>query len=184
LLASLKLLSANLATLPRISLLLFIMGLCILAFRWRNKQFHLDADHKLLDSRFWYSPTDAQSFFENINTNIGKRGLNLYALTQVTLDLIFPIAYGTFLAVLITLLSLEEVDHKLIIIPLLATIADLGENIILAYLASNYSGNISSIVWAASVFTLLKWVMLVCAILLILGGVVWKFIWFGLVKFQ
>jgi hypothetical protein len=108
---------SKLANWAGILFLLAIMVLCVLGFKWRSEKFHLDADHKLLDARFWYSPKDVQDFFDYLNAKLGKRGLNIFALTQVTIDFIFPIAYGTFLATLITLLYSDEIKQKLIIIP-------------------------------------------------------------------
>lgn len=167
-------LSRYIATLSGFISLSIVLGLCVKTFSWRTKQLMFGTENKLLDSRFWYTPTDVQNFFAYIDSNIGKAGLNLYALTQVTLDVVFPIAYGTLLAALITLLYSAEAAQRLIIIPILAALADLGENFILAYLASNHSITVSSIAWVASVFTLLKWVMVCCSGLLILGGIIWK----------
>jgi hypothetical protein len=163
--------SSKLANWAGILFLLAIMVLCVLGFNWRSEQLILDASHKLLDARFWYSPTDVRNFFEYINPKLDGRGLKIFALTQVTIDFIFPIAYGTFFVTLITLLYSKEVSEKLIIIPLLATIFDLGENFILAYLAANYVGKISSpLAQLAGIFTSLKWIMTVGSVLLLLAG--------------
>jgi hypothetical protein len=169
------LLSSKLANWAGVLFLLAILVLCLLGFQWRSEQFNLDANHKLLDARFWYSPTDVRDFFGYLNTKLGKKGLNIFALTQVTLDFIFPIAYGIFFATLITLLYSEEVKRKLIIIPLLATIFDLGENFILAYLAYKYADSVSALARLAGIFTLLKWLMTISSVSLLLGGTIQRY---------
>jgi hypothetical protein len=170
------LLFSKLANWAGILFLLAILVLCLFGFKSLSEQFKLDANHKLLDARFWYSPTDVRDFFAYINTKLGKRGLNIFALTQVTLDFIFPIAYGIFFATLITLLYSEEVKQKLITIPLLATIFDLGENFILAYLAYNYAGGVSPLARLAGIFTSLKWLMTISSVSLLLGGSLYRYI--------
>lgn len=174
--ALLTLLSSKLANWQGLLFILVILVLCILGFKWRSGQFNLDANHKLLDARFWYSPTDVEDFFAYINTKLGRRGLNIFALTQVTLDFIFPIAYGTLFATLITLLYTGEIKQKLIIIPLLTIMFDLCENFILAYLARSYSGGISSLSWLAGLSTSLKWLMTVGSVLTILGGAIYRYL--------
>jgi hypothetical protein len=166
----------KLANWPGVLFLLAILVFCFLGFQWRSKKFNLDSDHKLPEARFWYSPTDVLSYFEYVNAKLGRKGLNIYALTLVTLDFIFPIAYGTFFATLITLLYSEEVNQKLIIIPLLATMFDLSENFTLAYLTLNYTGSTSSLARLAGVFTSLKWFMTISSVLLTLGGAIHRYV--------
>ena len=172
----LTLLANKLANWQGVLFLLAILVLCILGFTWRSGLFNLDVDHKLLDARFWYRPTDVRDFFAYINTKLGKKGLNIFVLTQVTLDFIFPITYGTLFATLIILLYSGETRQKLIIIPLLATIFDLGENFILAYLAYSYTGKISSLAWLAGISTSLKWLMMIGSVLIVFGGAIYRYV--------
>jgi hypothetical protein len=154
------LLISKLASWRGILFLLAILIFCLFGFKWRSRQLKLDADHKLLDSRFWYSPNEVRDFFDFL----GEK-LNLYALTQVTLDFIFPITYGFIFAILTTLLYSEGVSQKIIVVPLLATIFDLGENFILAYLAFNHVGKTSLLASAA-----------VSSVFLIVGGVIYRYV--------
>ena len=164
-------LSKYIVTLPGFSLLVVVLILCIPVFKWRTNRLMLGAENRLLDSRFWYTPTDVQSFFTYIHRNVGKEGLNLYALTQITLDVIFPIAYGTLFAALIIRLYGAEVDWRLVIIPILAAAADLGENVTTAYLAWGYSNAPSPLAWLAYGFTLTKWTMVFSSLFIIgIGG--------------
>ena len=164
-------LSEYIATWPGFSLLVVVLLLCISVFKWRTNKLMLGAENALLDSRFWYIPTDVQSFFAYINRNIGREGLNLYALTQITLDIIFAIAYGTLFAALIVRLYGAEIDWRLVIIPILAATADLSENVTTAYLAWSYSNASSPLAWLACGFTLMKWIMFFLSLFLIaIGG--------------
>lgn len=149
-----------------------VLGLCLKGFSWRTKQLMFSPENQLLDSRFWYTPTDVQSFFAYIDSNIGRAGLNLYTLTQVTLDVIFPIAYGMLFAALIILLYRENLSRKLILIPALAAVADIGENITTASLSWSYSGSSSPLAWIALVFTLTKWVMIFSSLLAVVIGII------------
>ena len=195
------------ANLRGFSILAIVSLICLSGFQWRANRFNLGAENKLLDSRFWYTPEDVQKFFEcidtiKINIDIVKTGLDLYAVTQVSLDLLFPIVYGTLFAVLIiflykarsfkrfkiqrvTLLKLTltlpkeiviprfKLSH-LILIPTLAIIGDFGENFITVFLAWSYPNVSSSLVWLASVFTLVKWVMVIGSLIIIFyGTIVW-----------
>jgi hypothetical protein len=166
----------KLANWPGFLFLLALLVLCFLGFQWRSKRFNLDSEHKLPEARLWYSPADVWNFLEYINSELGRKGLEIYALTLVTLDFIFPIAYGTFFAILITLLFSEEVKQNLIIIPLLATVFDLGENFILACLTLKYPCDKPYFARIAGVFTSLKWFMTISSVLLTLGGAIHRYV--------
>src|SRR6478752_157815 len=79
----------RLATWPAVTLLFVLFLLCSQGFELRHKS--LGFENPGLDSRFWYSPEEARDFFEAI----GERGRRLYAITEVTLDLAFPLVYGS-----------------------------------------------------------------------------------------
>lgn len=169
---SINFLSRKIATLPGFIGLFVVLSLCIKLFTWRTKRLMFSAENKLLDSRFWYTPNDVQSFFAYIDSNVSRSGLNLYAITQITLDIIFPIAYGTLLATLIVVLYRDHLSQKLILIPALAAAADIGENITTAILAWSYSGSSSPLAWIALVFTLTKWVMIFSSLLVVVREIV------------
>ena len=140
-----------LAALPVILLLIGAILLLSRAFAWRRKT--LGIQNRILDSRLWYTPADAHQFFQAI----GARGRRLYAVTQITLDVLFPLAYGTLLATLIVSLCDEPYARLLVLAPLLTAAADLLENITTAYLAFRFNDQVSSLASAAASFTAAKW---------------------------
>lgn len=83
------------ASWPIVALLFVLFVICAQGFELRRKS--LGYENTSLDSSFWYSPNDARDFFNAI----GERGRHIYATTQVTLDLFFPLIYGTLFAALI-----------------------------------------------------------------------------------
>jgi hypothetical protein len=156
---------------------LIVSGLCIQGFMWRSNKLMFSEENKLLDSRFFYNPTEVQQFFadlENIKTNINiaSNGLKLYALTQVTLDLIFPIAYGVLFTALIFILYQENPPQWLLWLPTLAIVADIGENFTLAFLAWTYADSSSPLAWIAYIFTFTKWIMFLSSLLTIIIGII------------
>ena len=153
-----------LATWPRIGLL-FLVGLaCVAGFEWRARK--LGRENRALDGRRWYTPEQARAFFEAI----GAGGRRLYAATQLTLDVLFPLVYGALFAALILRVYPPGRAVYLAHVPLLGTLADLLENVTTAYLALRFDGRPSQVARVAAVFTLSKTVLFVLSVLLILWG--------------
>jgi hypothetical protein len=156
----------RLATWPVVVLLLAGLILCALGFAWRQTK--LGMQTRLLDTRIFdiYTPEDVRELFDALT----KQGRQLYAATQLSLDIIFPILYASLIAILLVWLYDGEIEKKVIILPLLAMSADLLENITVAYLAITYNEKESVLAWASSIFTATKWALLfICAIALVIG---------------
>lgn len=142
-----------------------VMALCAVAFWRRSVQLGV-ADVGVPDSRLWYSASDLALFFACIK----GPGRLLYGLTQLSLDVLFPIAYATLLTVLIERIwrGREESIGRLWVTPLLAAGFDLLENVILAALAlSGTTTPSETLVGIAAGCTLLKWLSAVVSILLL-----------------
>lgn len=139
------------ATWPFAGLLCIAFGLCYIGFIWRNKIL----GYKTLDSRFWYTPSEAFRFFNAL----GEDGRWLYAVTEITLDFVFPLIYGLLLAFMIIFLCDRNYARLLALLPVLTVAADMLENNTVAYLAWCFDGRASLITWAAAVFTATKWVL-------------------------
>ena len=115
------------------ALLFGIFVLCSGGFDWRSKR--LGCENRALDARFWYSPEQACVFFNAI----GPTGRRIYAMTQVTLDLVFPLTYGTLFALLIVHVYDQSLAGTLVWVPVLAAITDLLENVTTAFLAWQFN---------------------------------------------
>jgi hypothetical protein len=149
---------------PMAGLLVVAFLLCDFAFGWRSDQ--LFSPEKVLDARGWYSPDEAKVLFERL----GDEGRLLYAKTEVTLDLAFPFIYGTLFLLLTLRLYEEGVARRLMLVPLIAMVADLLENSLIAYLAWTFNGQASALTWVAALFTAIKTAAFMGALLVILGG--------------
>jgi hypothetical protein len=160
---SLYRLISRLAGWPMVALLSVALVLCAQGFVWRQEA--LGWQNQVLDMRYWYTPAEAQRFFEDL----GSQGRHLYAITQVTLDFIFPLAYGVWFAILMVRLYGPE-RAGLLFAPLLTVVADLSENVLTASLAWHYAGQASALAWLAAVGTATKSVLFVITLVLLLIG--------------
>lgn len=159
------------ATWPVVALLFVLFLLCAQGFEWRRKI--LGYENPGLDSRFWYSPGEARDFFQNI----GESGRRIYVATQLTLDIVFPLIYGTLFAALIIHIYARENAKILVLVPLLTVAADLLENATTVYLASQFDGQASPVARGAATFTAAKTSLFFLAIILIgLGALlaIWR----------
>jgi hypothetical protein len=157
---------AHFATWPVVALLFVLFLICSQGFEWRRKR--LGYETRTLDARFWYSPTDASDFL----CGIGPDGRRIYAVTELTLDILFPLVYGSLFAALIIQVYAPERGKFLLLVPLLAAVFDVLENITTAYLAWQYDGRTSPIARGAAVFTATKSALLLLSLILIVIGAV------------
>lgn len=154
----------RLSTWPVVVLLLAGLVICAVGFAWRQTK--LGARIKLLDTRILYTPADVKELFHKLN----KEGRQLYAATELSLDIIFPLLYGSLLAMLFVRVYNGDMGRKMILLPLLAMSADILENMMIAYLALNFNEKESVLAWVSSIFTATKWILLlICVIALLIG---------------
>jgi hypothetical protein len=119
---------------------------------------------RTLDGRRWYTPADVVQLF----TIMGNQRY-FYAVTEVTLDLIFPLAYGLLFAIL--LVRTWEIRFAwLVLFPIFTVIADLFENALIFYLAFTFTGAISGLAWFAAVCSLIKSMLFLATMLVLLNG--------------
>jgi len=128
---------------------------CVAGLAWRHSRL---AGLDLLDSRGWYTPAEAAALFDALNQLDGS-ARDVYAITALTIDMVFPASYGLLLAVL--LLWLFRGGAPLHLLPLALASADVLENITVAALAFSYDGTATPLAWLAATFTLIKTVLFV-----------------------
>ena len=155
---------ARIADWRAIAVLFVSFLVCTSAFTWRQQQ--LGHENKVLDVRFWYTPADVQQLMQNLEAE----GRKLYAITQVTLDLAFPLVYGTIFAVLIFRLYGRDSSRILLWLPMLAVVADLLENVTTAYLALRFADTESSLAWFSVSCTVTKDAFLGLSLIVVLIG--------------
>jgi hypothetical protein len=154
----------NLGTWPFVALLVVVFILCQQGFVWRQRA--LGGLSEVPDARFGYTPREIRNLFED--WGVGRR--ELYARTEVTLDLAFPLVYGTLFAVFSARLFRKGLWRWALLVPLSGALADLIENFMIAYLAWSYDGHESPLVRAAACFTEVKLVCFIASLLLLLAG--------------
>lgn len=161
---SLHSLLEHFATWPAVALLFILFIMCAQGFEWRHKT--LGYENRALDGRFWYSPDDASNFLRNI----GENGRRIYAVTELTLDILFPLVYGTLCAALIIHVYAREIGKLLVLVPLLTVAVDILENITTAYLTWQFDGRMSLVARGAAVLTATKSGLLILSLTLIVIG--------------
>ncbi len=127
---------------------------CVAGLVWRQQRL---GGLELLDSRGWYTPGEAASLFEELDRLDGG-GRLVYAATGLTIDMVFPVAYGLLLAIL--LFRLFRGGLPLYLLPLAMAAADMLENMTVAGLALSHAGAPTPAAWLAAVFTLVKTVLI------------------------
>jgi hypothetical protein len=155
----------SIATCQNFAILLVAFVICGFFFTWRQNA--IGKDIKTFDARWWgYTPGDARQLL----TDLGKEGRQIYILTELTLDVVFPFVYGGMVAIL--LCALYKSARYLLLVPLIMIAADLLENMTASYLAWSFKENASPLAWVAASFTLTKWAGVVVSALLLLFGMV------------
>jgi hypothetical protein len=137
---------------------------CYLGFEWRRQT--IGEQIIPFDTRYWYTPREAADLLNAM----GERGRRIYAITQITLDFLFPFVYGGLL--IIVFFAFYQNPKYLLLIPLLTVVADLLENITTAYLAWSFTeAGESQLAWLAAIFTLTKRIGLILALFVLWIGI-------------
>jgi hypothetical protein len=153
------------ASWPAVALFFIACLICNIGFQLRAGVL----DHqKTPDERGWYNPGEIRELFERFD----ERGRNVYATTEMTLDLAFPIAYGGMFAALIGHLFTRHTARIFVAVPLLTVAADLTENSLLSYYAWNFDGKQwPLLIGVATIATAIKFVLFgLSALLVTIGG--------------
>lgn len=117
-----------------------------------------------IDLQFAYTP---QRAYELINSYSDETRHN-YMIGEMTMDVLYPIVYTLFLS--LTLLLLYPQKEKIALIPYVIFIADMFENTGIITMLYNYPSELHGVALATSVFSTIKWsVVIVCFLLLIVG---------------
>ena len=157
----------RLATWPVAILAALAAVLCQVGFRWRLDRL---GGINLLDTRQWYTPEQAAALFEALD-RLDPNARTVYALTELSLDLVFPIAYGLLFSILL-FRFFEDRGLRLYLLPSGAATVDVLENISIALLSANYDGAPSSFAWMAATLTLLKSGLILATLLALFGGLI------------
>lgn len=109
-----------------------------------------------LDLLFWYNHDTLYQMLTSYGEDIRAR----YAIGLLTIDVAYPILYGTLLAMIITLIIKKlsiPFTQKIIFIPYVAVFFDLTENSLLIFLLNTYPTKHFVIADIAGYVTATKW---------------------------
>ena len=99
----------------------------------------------------------------------GESGRALYARAALSLDVVYPLAYSTFFACLIVMGAVSSRARYLVIVPIVVALLDLGENISIYLLLTNFPDMTEAQIARASALTVAKWWMVVLMLLFAFG---------------
>ena len=99
----------------------------------------------------------------------GEAGRSLYARAALSLDVVYPLAYSTFFACLIIMGAVSSRAKYLVIVPILVALLDLGENISIYFLLTNFPDITNAQIARSSTLTVAKWWMAVLMLLVAFG---------------
>jgi len=155
---------------PVLSLLFVAFIFCNACFGWRQEE--LGFENELLDGKFRYKPGEVVTLM----ANLGEEGRNIYAATELTLDMLFPMVYGGIIAILMLRLFAIGSGRKLLILPLISVVADVLENTTIVFLALGFlfpdpplppTLAFASLASFAAACTSTKWTMLLLSLVTI-----------------
>ncbi len=147
-----------------IALLFFGYLLCTAGFSARQRYLR---GAEVPDVQGWFNKDELKALLHNM----GPDHRPIYALTECTLDLCFPLIYASLFAGLYTWVFPSRAARWLLIIPVATMLCDLCENFQFAYLACHfdaYDKVIDTFYWSAVLSTAAK-MGLGCLAILALG---------------
>lgn len=122
------------------------------------------------DQSYWYSAADLERMAETY----GEEGRAYYVRSRFTFDVVWPLAYGSFLQASVLLASrrtaLGRLPTVLVAVPTLTVVADLVENTSAAIVMARWPDPTPLLRWVAPVATFVKWNLLALSFVLIAVG--------------
>jgi len=109
-----------------------------------------------LDLLFWYNHNTLYMMF----SSYGEAIRNIYKIGLLTADVIYPIFYGTLLAMIIALVQKKltiPFSRRIIFIPFVAVFFDFIENALLVFLLNIYPNKNMLVADIAGYVTATKW---------------------------
>ncbi len=121
------------------------------------------------DLSFFYTPSDLYRTAEAY----GPSGRQAYVRARVTFDVVWPVVYVAFLAIVLSWIAGRlggERWRRANLVPVAAGIFDLLENVCTALVMLRYPATTPVLAALAPAFTMLKWTLLTLAFVLAAGG--------------
>jgi hypothetical protein len=129
----------------------------------------------VLDVRFGYSPAEVRTYFEAL----GPEGRRLYGITQLTLDLAYPMLYSLLLSGVLAAVLARGFPRQrgvvwLAFVPFGMALMDVCENLSIVVLLLEHPAMPVWLAHMASAFTVNKWLLgYIGAAMLVVGLAAW-----------
>jgi hypothetical protein len=125
-----------------------------------------------IDLKFTYTPAEV---FGMVSA-YGEAGRAFYRTIELTADILYPIAYTLFFGALLTAIlrrafPQNPMVHRLALIPVLSFVMDMGENIGIITMLTQFPTQSELVAQVTGIFTTLKWVTFGTIILTVVTGV-------------
>lgn len=134
-------------------------------------------DLESIDTKLYYTP---EEFYEIIEP-YGDQGRQVYALSHLTADVLFPLVYAFFFGLLIGFIFQRAFPkdsrlQRLNLIPFALLIFDLIENLGVVILLLGYPTLMVGLARFTGVITSLKWILAgITVVLPFIGALVWAY---------
>jgi hypothetical protein len=155
-------------------ILLFMAMNVILKFLSDKILANSDGKAKILDLEFGYTPQDVYTWFELY----GESGRTTYFYIAIFVDVVYPIVYTmAFIFFLVTILEsafprIVNSLYKFTFAPVLIFLVDMVENICSAIAVHSYPEQLPNLIKFASVFTQIKWILVLLVISALMMGLI------------
>jgi hypothetical protein len=162
-----------------VSLAIFLLFTALVLPGQASQSEAITGDAGSPDMSFTYTADELYAFAESY----GEAGRQAYIRARFTFDLAWPLVYGFFLTMGISWIfrrafaadSNWQLAH---LVPVLGVILDYLENLAASLVMVRYPNPTAVVDSLASVFTMLKWIMVAGSFMLLLAGVVvWAVRW-------
>ena len=148
------------------TLLVMVLFMILVLPNQANKSLEETGSTLSPDTLFFYTPDDLFQIAEQYQPD----GRQAYIKARWTFDLVFPLVYMAFLGIGISwfskqLSSWDESWKLANLLPILGGVFDFLENGATSLYMAVFPELVFGLAWAASIFTLLKWILICLAFL-------------------
>ena len=117
-----------------------------------------------LDLQFAYTPERAYELMDSYSDEAREQ----YVMGEITKDVAYPVVYTLFMS--LTLMLLYPTNWKLAWLPYVIFLADMLENTGIVTMLLNYPAQLTMVAWATSIFSTIKWSLVLIVVLIIIAG--------------
>lgn len=155
------------------ALLAFVLFSAFILPVQANKTKQYAGNAGIIDTQFWYS---SQNIYDKADS-YGEEGRRVYIIDRLSFDLIWPMVYAFFLGTTISYTFRSNFPSEswlqgMNLVPVIAMLFDLLENLGASVIMLAYPGKISWLAQVLPYFTSLKWLLLFGSFILVIMGLV------------